>query len=115
VFLGFIISGQGISPDENKVHVIRSWPCPTTIGEVCSFLGIAGFYRSFIEGYSSITALIIDLFKGKNFAWIKEAQKAFEQLKSLLTNTLVPFLSNFDKIFEVECDASFIMIEVVIS
>jgi hypothetical protein len=68
VFLGFIISGQDINPNESKVQAIRSWPCPTTIGEVRLFLGHAGFYRKFIKGYNLITTLIIDLLKGKNFA-----------------------------------------------
>jgi Reverse transcriptase (RNA-dependent DNA polymerase) len=68
MFLGFIISGQGISPDENKVSAILSWSCPTTINKVCSFLGLAGFYRMFIKGYSSITAPITGILKGKNFA-----------------------------------------------
>jgi RNase H-like domain found in reverse transcriptase len=55
------------------------------------------------------------LLKCKNFAWTEEAQKAFEQLKTLLTNALVLSLLNFDKAFEVECDASFIRIGVVLS
>jgi RNase H-like domain found in reverse transcriptase/Reverse transcriptase (RNA-dependent DNA polymerase) len=115
VFLRFIISGQGISPDEKKMSAIRSWPCPTTISEVCSFLGHARFYKRFIKSYNTITASIIDLLKGKNFAWTEEAQKAFEQLKSLLTNALVLTLPNFDRVFEVECDASFIGIGAVLS
>jgi RNase H-like domain found in reverse transcriptase len=115
VFLGFIISSQGISHDESKVQAIRSWPCPTTIDEVRSFLGLVGFYRRFIKGYSSIIALITDLLKCKNFAWTEEAQKAFKQLKTLLMNALVLSLPNFDKAFEVECDTSFIGIEVMLS
>jgi RNase H-like domain found in reverse transcriptase len=115
VFLGFIISGQGISPDENKVSVIQSWPCPTTISEVRSFLGLVGFYRSFIKCYGSITTPITGLLKGKNFAWTEKAQKAFEQLKNLLTNAPVLTLPNFDRVFEVECDASFIGIRAVLS
>jgi RNase H-like domain found in reverse transcriptase len=79
------------------------------------FLSLTGFYRRFIKGYNSITITITDLLKGRDFTWTKEAQKSFEQLKDLLTNVLDLSLPNFDKVFEVDCDASMIRIGAILS
>jgi hypothetical protein len=69
-FLGHIISKEGISVDAAKVTAIVGWNIPSTVLEVRSFLGLAGYYRRFIEGFSKIAKPMTSLLeKGKEFEW----------------------------------------------
>jgi hypothetical protein len=69
-FLGHIISNGGISVDPTKVKEIMAWSIPTAVTEIRSFLGLAGYYRRFIEGFSKITKPMTSLLeKGREFKW----------------------------------------------
>ena len=97
VFLGYVISGEGIMVDPTKVEAITSWPIPSSIQEVRSFHGLASFYHKFIKGFSTIMAPIIERLKGGNFHSSHEAQKSFELIKRKMTKAPILVLPDFNR------------------
>ncbi|GJS48024.1 putative reverse transcriptase domain-containing protein [Tanacetum coccineum] len=78
-FLGHIVSAEGITMDPAKVEAITKWPRPTSVTEVRSFLGLAGYYRRFVEGFSRLALPLTKLMrKGEKFVWNEEREKSFE-------------------------------------
>ena len=107
VFLGIIVSSKGVQVDEEKVKANRDWPIPKNASEVRSFHGLANFYRRFVKDFSTIASLLNELVKKDvGFKCEKEQQDAFDNLKYKLTHAPILALPNFDKSFEIECDAS---------
>ncbi|GJR45651.1 putative reverse transcriptase domain-containing protein [Tanacetum coccineum] len=115
LFLGYVVSGEGIQVDESKVAAVQEWLTPTTITEVRTFHGLASFNRRFILHFSSIMAPLIDCMKGKSFVWIEEAESAFQVVKEKLTTTLILVFPNFSKVFELYTNASKVAIRGVLS
>ncbi|GJW64544.1 putative reverse transcriptase domain-containing protein, partial [Tanacetum coccineum] len=106
-FLGHVINGKGIHVDPSKIETVKNWKAPRTPIEVQSFLGLAGYYRRFIENFSKIAKpLTILTQKCKTFDWGEEQELAFQTLKDKLCNAPVLALPDGPKDFVVYCDAS---------
>jgi hypothetical protein len=106
-FLGHILSAKGVAVDPSKVKDILEWKPPTTVHQVRSFLGMAGYYRHFFLDFSKIAKPITELLKNHvKIVWSSECNKAFEELKRLLTTAPVLAQPDIEKSFDVYCDAS---------
>ena len=106
-FLGHVISDKGISMDPKKIEVVHDWKRPTTVTKIRSFLGLAGYYRRFVENFSKIAAPLTKLTqKNVKFVWSNACEKNFHELKKLLTSAPVLALPNETDGFVVYCDAS---------
>ena len=87
-FLGHVVSAGGISVDPEKIQAIIHWKAPTSVTEIHSFLGLAGYYRKFVEGFSSIAKPITQLLKkDKKFEWTQKCEDSFQELKKRLTTS----------------------------
>ncbi|XP_060177897.1 uncharacterized mitochondrial protein AtMg00860-like [Lycium barbarum] len=107
VLLGFVVSVNGVEVDEEKVEAIRTCSTPKNATDVRSSHGLASFYRRFVNGISTIASPLTELIKKDvPFVWGEEQEKAFQELKSMLSSSPLLQLPNFEKTFEVECDAS---------
>ena len=117
-YLGFLISRGTVKMDQDKVSAILSWPIPRMIATVRSFHGLATFYRKFIRNFSLICAPILNTIKGGQkcrFIWTTEANEAFEILKQKVAQQPVLAFPDFNKVFQIECDARNIAIGGVLS
>ncbi|KAK1681398.1 hypothetical protein QYE76_042246 [Lolium multiflorum] len=107
IFLGYVVSKHGVEVDVSKIEAIQNWPTPINVSQVRSFHGLAGFYRRFVPNFSTIAAPLNDLTKkGVVFEWGAAQDHAFDELKRLLTSAPLLALPDFNKQFEIECDAS---------
>ena len=106
-FLGHVVSHGGISVDSTKVDAVLRWERPKNVAEVRSFLGLAGYYRRFVENFSRIAAPMTRLTKKDvKFVWDDDCKKAFVELKHRLTNAPILVVPNSDDPFTVYTDAS---------
>ena len=106
-YLGHIISGEGILVDPEKVKEIMEWPILKNAHEVRGFMGLAGYYQRFVEGFSKIAKPITTLqCKGVKYEWTEKCNKAFSELKRLLTSAPILRVPDMDKDFTVCIDAS---------
>ncbi|KAL4324669.1 hypothetical protein GQ457_11G026830 [Hibiscus cannabinus] len=106
-FLGHVISVEGIKVDPRKVQAILDWKPPRNVGEVRSFLGLAGYYRRFVKGFSTIALPLTKILrKDQPFEWSEDRQRSFDQLKQALTHAPVLVQPEPGKEFTVYSDAS---------
>jgi hypothetical protein len=106
-FLGHIITDGGISVDPAKVEDVLKGGPPRLVKEIRSFLGLAGYYRWFIEGFSKIVKPLTTLLeKDREFMWTDACQDSFEELKRRWTTAPVLVMPDLQKGFDIYCDAS---------
>lgn len=118
VYLVLLVSQGGLNMDKKKVEAILSWSTRRSTTEARSFHVFTQFYRNFVRMFSEICAPMMDMIKGgmkANFLWTKPIDKSFERLKKGVETQPIFVLPNFEKPFVVECDASNIVVEVVLS
>jgi hypothetical protein len=108
LFLGYIINQDGLVVDPKKVAMILDWKAPKDVRGIKSFIGMAGYYRRFIEGFSKIARPMTALLAKKvEFKWTLACQESFKMLKQKLTTAPVLVLPDVHKPFSVYCDASY--------
>ncbi|GJW04235.1 putative reverse transcriptase domain-containing protein, partial [Tanacetum coccineum] len=106
-FLGHVIDSEGIHVDPAKIEAIKDWASPKTPTEIRQFLGLAGYYRRFIEGFSKIARPMTKLTqKSVKFEWGEKAEAAFQLLKQKLCSAPILALPEGSENFSVYCDAS---------
>jgi hypothetical protein len=106
-FLGHVILKGGISVDPSNVQDVLSWNVPISVGDIQSFLGLAGYYQRIIEGFSKISKPMIELLdKDKKFKWTSTCEASFQELKKRLTTASILVMPNMEKPFSIYCDAS---------
>ena len=106
-FLGHVVSAKGITVDPTKVEAVTNWLRPTTVNEVRRFLGLAGYYRRFVEGFSSIALPLTRLLRKRvKFQWNDEQEKSFEELKNWLVSAPVLTLPSGTVGYQIYSDAS---------
>jgi len=117
LFLGHIISKDGIRPNPSKLEAIKKFPIPTTTKQVKQFLGLTGYYRKMIRNYAKIAKPMTAMLRSDNKIdpTNKEYVDAFNTLKSLLLNDPILQLPDFNKDFCITCDASNFAIGAVLS
>ena len=121
VYLGHVVSEEGIQTDPSKIDAVKSWPVPKNTQDVRKFLGFTGYYRRFIRDYAAIARPLNDLLVGhstnpKNkrksktkqtpFSWGELQQTSFDTIISKLTNPPVLAYADYSKPFKLHTDAS---------
>lgn len=114
-FLGFVVSPNGVACDPSKLDAIAKWPTPTAKEHVSSFLGLANFYRRFVQHYARIARPLHDLTGGAPFVWTAQHTEAFEKLKHALCTAPVLALPDPHQPFRLHTDASQFAVGAVLS
>ena len=106
-FLGHVVSKDGVSVDPEKIKAVTEWRRPTSVTEIQSFLGLAGYYQRFIEGFSKLATPMTRLTqKNVKFEWSEKCEKNFQELKNQLVSVPILALPVSGREFVVYSDAS---------
>lgn len=106
-YLGHVISAAGVATDPTKIINVQNWPTPTSVKELQSFLGLAGYYRRFVKNFGSISKPLTNLLrKCELFIWTSTHEDSFMPLKLALTSAPVLAIPNLQKPFTIETNAS---------
>ena len=105
-FLGVVIRPEGIKMEKEKVKGVLEWPTPKCVKDIQKFLGLANYYRWFIEGFTTVARPLHDMIKkDKKWEWTKKQEEAFEELKRRFTEEPVLAAPDIDKKMRMEVDA----------
>jgi hypothetical protein len=106
-FLGHVVNREGIRPDPGKVEVVLHFPTPKNVTGVRSFLGLTGYYRKYIKGYSNLAGPLFELTrKDTVFAWNEKCEQAYQALKAALVDAPVLTRPDFRRTFWLNVDWS---------
>ena len=106
-FLGHVVSRGGISVDPSKIEAVSTWQIPKNVSEIRSFLGLAGYYRRFVQDFSRIASPLTKLTqKGVPYVWSEKCDEAFNELKKRLTTAPILVLPERGCNYVIYCDAS---------
>ena len=115
MFLGHVVTEKGIQVDPTKIEAVTSWEPLKNLTEVWSFLGLAGYYKRLVKGFSKIVVPLTHLLrKDVKFEWTEKCQESFDELKQLLTSFSILALPKGTGGFEVYSDASYQGLECVL-
>ena len=107
-YLGHLITPQGLLPNPKTVSAVTDFPTPTTVTQVRQFVGLASYYRRFVEGFARVAGPLHHLTrKDAEFNWTRVCQEALDTLKRKLVEAPVLVYPNFDLGFILETDASY--------
>ena len=116
LFLGHIVSGEGIATDPAKIEAVKNWPTPKKLKEVRGFLCLCSYYRKFVPDFAHIGRPLHTLTKKEfRFTWTEECERAFEQLKQRLIEAPVLALPTDGDPYIIDTDASLEAISAVLS
>ena len=116
VFLGHVVTEDGVSTDPAKSEQISKWPRPKSFREVRGFLGLCGYYQKFIDRYAEIAAPLTSMLKkGHRFCWTDESEVAFQRLKTVLTSPPILAMPKDKGLYILDTDASDVSIGAVLS
>ncbi|GFS44397.1 hypothetical protein Acr_00g0090090 [Actinidia rufa] len=105
-FLGHVVSKVGVSVDPSKIESVLHWERPKCVFEIRSFLGLAGYYRRFVQDFSRLAAPMTRLTrKGTRFVWDDKCESAFKELKTHLTRVPILIVPERGVGYSVYCDA----------
>ncbi|MDY6929837.1 MAG: RNase H-like domain-containing protein [Pseudomonadota bacterium] len=115
-FLGHVVSDKGVGVDPNKIARVESWPTPTSLRQMRSFVGLCAYYRRFVPNFSSVCKpLFLLTKKGQPFDWGEAQQEAMDTMKRLLTKAPILGYPNSEGMFILDTDASNVGIGAVLS
>ena len=117
-YLGNIVSADGVEPDPAKIQAVIDYPVPTNVKELRQFLGLANYYRRFVQDYSRIASALFKLTQKavhQSFNWTEQCTVAFKELKKKLTTPPILAFPRFDREFLLATDASDSAIGAVLS
>ena len=115
-FLGHVVSKEGVAVDSSKIEAVSRWTRPKNASEIRSFLGLAGYYRRYVEDFSRIAAPLTALTrKGIKYEWTEKCERSFQELKKRLTSAPILMLPEGSEDFVIFSDASKLGLGAVLS